>query len=406
MAKWKSTKYPGVRYREHQTRKHGIRPDQYYAIRFQKDGERKEEGVGWASEGWSAQKVALKLAELKEAAVTGQGESRLSDKRAKAKVEKKRIREEKKQREKDLMSLANYFKEIYEPAIFQEKRRKTAKSEEQMFRIWINPVIGQKPFKDVSAFDLERLKKEMLKAGRAPRSVEYCLTTVGLLFRHAERLGYYSGDIPTTKVKRPKYDNKRVRFLSREDAHTLLNLLKKSSQQVYEMALLSLHCGLRAGEIFSLTWKDIDLDHDLITLLDTKSGKTRTLSMTIEVKNIFVGRGPGGVKDLVFPAKGGNKIINISKSFPRAVEKAGLNEGIDDRRQRVTFHTLRHTFASWLVMEGISLYDVKELLGHATLAMTERYAHLAPGRNKKAAATMEKVFQKKADAENNVVNIR
>ncbi len=57
--KWNSTKYPGVRYREHKSRKHGIRPDQYFAIRYQKDGKRKEEGVGWASEGWTPSNVAL-----------------------------------------------------------------------------------------------------------------------------------------------------------------------------------------------------------------------------------------------------------------------------------------------------------------------------------------------------------
>jgi len=407
MGQYKGTNYPGVRYREHKTRKHGVKPDQYFFIRYQKDGKRKEEGVGWASEGWTPSKVALKLAELKAAATTGEGESRLSEARAKAKAKKQQERARREQEEKDNIPLSTYFDEIYYPAISQEKKKAAHVREESLFRLWIKPTMGAKPFKDISTFDLERLKKNMLKAGRAPRSVEYALTTLGQIFRHAERLDYYQGDIPTTKVKKPKYDNKRVRFLSHNEAHNLLEILKGKSQETYEMALLSLHCGLRAGEVFSLTWKDVDLDHGLITLLDTKNkAKNRVVSMTADVKNIFMQMDQGGKQDLIFPdRKTGGIRKQISKSFPRSVTEAGLNEGIEDRRQRVTFHTLRHTFASWLVMEGISLYDVKELLGHATLAMTERYAHLAPGRNKKAATTMEQVFQKKADAETNIVKI-
>lgn len=398
--KWNSTNYPGVRYREHKTRKHGIKPNQYFAIRYQKDGKRKEEGVGWASEGWTPSKVALKLAELKSAATTGEGESRLSEARAKVEAEKQQEEARQEQAEKDNMSLSTYFDEIYYPAISQEKKAKTAITEEQLFRIWIKPIMGDKPMKDISTFDLERLKKTMLDAGRAPRSVEYTLTTLGQVFRHAERLDYFQGDIPTTKVKKPKFDNKRVRFLSHDEAHHLLENLQKKSNETYEIALLSLHCGLRAGEVFSLTWKDVDLDHGLITLLDTKSSKTRTVSMTADVQSFFMAKKTGGKQDLVFPdKKHGGIRKQISKTFPRTVTEAGLNDGIEDRRQRVTFHTLRHTFASWLVMNGISLYDVKELLGHATLTMTERYAHLAPDRNKKAAATMEKVFQKNDESD-------
>ena len=406
MGQYKSTNYPGVRYREHKTRKHGFKLDQYFFIRYQKDGKRKEEGVGWASEGWTPSKVALKLAELKTAATIGQGESRLSDARAKVEAEKQEEKMRQEQEARDNISLTTYFKETYYPAISQEKKQSAHVREESLFRLWINPAMGDKPLKDISTFDLERLKRTMLKKGRSPRSVEYALTTLGQIFRHAERLGYYQGDIPTTKVKKPKYDNKRVRFLSHDEAHHLLEILKGKSQETYEMALLSLHCGLRAGEVFSLTWKDVDLDHGLVTLLDTKSSKTRTVSMTDDVKAFLMKKDQGGKQDLVFPdCKTGGIRKQISKSFPRAVLETGKNEGIDDRRQRVTFHTLRHTFASWLVMEGISLYDVKELLGHASLTMTERYAHLAPDRNKRAAKTVEKVFKKKADAETNIVNL-
>ena len=406
MAKWNSTKYTGVRYREHKTRKHGIRPDQYFTIRYQKDGKRKEEGVGWASEGWTPSKVALKLAELKVAATTGEGVSRLVEARAKVQAEKQAEQARQEQEARNNVPLSTYFYELYYPVISEEKKPSTASTEEQLFRVWIKPVIGDKPIKDISAFDIERLKKEMTTAGKAPRTIEYTLITLGQIFRHAERLGYFQGDIPTTKVKKPKYDNKRVRFLSHVETHTLFEILKGKSHETYEMALLSLHCGLRAGEVFSLKWKDIDLAHGLITLLDTKSSKTRTLSITADVKAFFMAKGQGNKQDFVFPnRKTGDIRKRISKSFPRSVTEAGLNEGIVDRRQRVTFHTLRHTFASWLVMENISLYDVKELLGHATLTMTERYAHLAPGRNKKAATTMEKIFQKKSDPKNNVVNM-
>ncbi len=409
--KWEVV-HKGIRIKKHPIRKHGVKPDIYFTCRFQFNGKRINSALGWASDGWTLDKAIVRMNELKEEAKAGAGIETHRTKQVKSDEERKEkeLQEQKRQEQeaKDSMPVGTYFKQIYYPSISQEKKEKVAATEEILFRLWIDPVMGDKPFKDVSTFDLERLKKKMAKAGRAPRTVEYALTTLGQIFRHAERLEFFQGDIPTTKVKKPKYDNKRVRFLSHDEAHTLLGLLEKASRQMYEMALLSLHCGLRAGEIFSLTWKDIDFEHDLVTLLDinTKSGKTRTVSMTADVKAVFRDRDTGLKNDLVFQARGGGKIVKVSKSFMRAVDKAGLNDGIADRKQRVTFHTLRHTFASWLVMNGISLYDVKELLGHATLTMTERYAHLAPDRNRKAAVTMEKVFKEKSHAKSNVVNMR
>jgi integrase len=103
-------------------------------------------------------------------------------------------------------------------------------------------------------------------------------------------------------------------------------------------------------------------------------------------------RTPEKPEDLVFPDRNGNKIRSISKAFFRIVKELGFNEGITDRRQAVTFHTLRHTFASWLAIQGESIITLKDMLGHKSTAMTERYSHLIPDHKRRAAARLEEAF--------------
>ncbi len=165
--------------------------------------------------------------------------------------------------------------------------------------------------------------------------------------------------------------------------------LKKRSSKLHEMACLALHCGLRAGEIFNLIWGCIDFDAGSILLVDTKGGKNRTVYITELVKQILASKKKGKPTDLVYTNRKGVKVKEISNAFGRAVTKLGLNEGIEDPRMKVIFHTLRHTYASWLVQNGVNLYTVKELMGHSTLAMTERYAHLANENLKNTVKVLE-----------------
>ena len=149
---------------------------------------------------------------------------------------------------------------------------------------------------------------------------------------------------------------------------------------------------MRAGEICALRWTDVDVDNMLLNIPDSKSGRPRHVFMTDMVKKILTGKEQANPGDLVFQARGGGKIKDISKAFFRAVEELGFNKGIDDRRNKVTFHTLRHTFASWLALQGTPIVEIKELLGHRTLTMTERYAHLIPDQKKAAVQNMAKAF--------------
>ena len=155
------------------------------------------------------------------------------------------------------------------------------------------------------------------------------------------------------------------------------------------MALVSLHAGLRASEIFRLTWGDIDVDRGRITVRDAKAG-SRTAFMTATLRDLFSKLKRLRRSELVFKGPiSGEQFTEIPGTFFQAVDDCNLNQGVRDRRDRVVFHTCRHTYASWLAESGVSLIAIKELMGHKTLAMVQRYAHLGNDALEKAVGTME-----------------
>ena len=392
---WHQTKHEGVRYREHPTRKHGVRPDQYFAIRYRVDGVRHEEALGWASQGWTAQRATLELAKLKEAHRTGEGAATLAEKRTQAEVERKAHQEAEDLAAREAVTLAHVW-EKYEAVARGNKTPRTIRNEEQCFRLWINPPIGSKPLRDIAPIHLERIKKDMADKGRAVQSIRHVLALIRQIINFAKAHGLYSGDNVVGKVKMPTADARRVRFLTPEEAEKLLEVLKVRSPDTHDMALLSLNAGLRAGEVFGLTWPDVDFENGVLTLKDTKSGRTRQVPMTGVVRSILEGRrAHTRGNSLVFPSETGGRVAQISDTFNRVVTALGFNNEVEDSRQKVVFHTLRHTFASWLVQNGVPLITVGRLLGHATTAMTERYSHLAPDHFKQAVDTLEAVRSKK-----------
>ena len=392
MSKWIKTQYPGVRYREHKTRRNGVRKDRYFSVRYKLDGKDREEGLGWASAGWTAEKAAGELAKIKEAQRTGSGLVTLAEKREDA-AEKRKAKEEARiAAEKAAVTFRQFFQDIYLPRAKETKGPQSWGREDGLFRKWIEPVIGNKPFNNISPFLLEKIKKKMIDAELSPRSVEYMLATVRQVFNVAALHGTYEGPNPVKKVSKPKKDNRRTRFLSQEEAQDLLEALAKKSLNVHDQALLSLHTGMRFGEIASLSWGCVDFGHGTITILDPKNGRTRTAFMTERVRSMLKSRGAGKHSELIFPAQGkeNEPVGEVSPTFRQAVNDLGLNDEVEDSRQRVVFHTLRHTFASWLVLGGESLWTVKELMGHQTMSMTERYAHLAPDTLRRAVGSLEK----------------
>lgn len=404
--KWEKTNYPGIRFREHDTRKNGVKKDQYFILSYRLNGKRKDEAVGWTSKGWTAKKANALLSEILENQRTGSGPQTLAEMRGietdRRGAEQERILQE----AEDRKTFSEFFNETYLPSASKHKKPYTIENEISLFKNWLNPEIGHLPFNKIKPFNLEKIKKNMLDAGRAPRSLQYCFAVFRQIWNHARINDLVNEDCPTKKVKKPKVENQRVRFLTHEEAESLLTELKSKSQQVHDMALLSLHTGMRAGELYSLTWGVVDLKNGSALIRDAK-GKPRHIYLTDATKQILEGMFQGqSPSELVFKDRSGKQIKFISKTFDRTIEKLNFNAGVVDDRDKVLFHTLRHTFASWHVQNGTDLYTVKELLGHSTITLTERYSHLRPDGLKQTAKTFDKmILQNQKTDDRKVISI-
>lgn len=384
--KWIKTKTTGVRYREHPTRKNGaVKKDRYFTIRYKVNNVLKEEGLGWASEGWTEEKAALKRSELRKAYRTGIGSTTLKEQREKSAKEKELSAQQEAENQKLNITLNEFYNNHFKSIAKNNTSERTFRSEYGFYKNWLLPNLGNTPLKDISLTNLENLKTLMLKQEKSPRTINYVFGILSQILSYAKKIGYLKGDIITQQMKKIKFDNTRVRFLTKEEAKTLFDALRKYSQQLYEISLLSLYCGLRAGEIFNLCWSDIDLQNKSITLRNTKNTKTRVIYMPDNVFKMLSNKHIHSKKSLfLFLNKDGNKVKEVSHAFTHVVNILKLNEGIKDIRQKIVFHTLRHTYASWLVQMGTDLYIVRQLMGHSSFAMTQRYAHLSPDTLKKA----------------------
>lgn len=403
--KWEKTKFPGIRSRKHLTRKHGVQFDRYFAIYYQLDGKRKEEGVGWASKGWTPAKVFSLLNELKANHKTGMGPQTLAEKGKLKREMDKKEQAEMTRLEKENISFGEFFKDTYWPVAKTSKTTDSYKAERIYFNKWIDPVIGKMTFKDIRPMHIIKVRKNMLEAKKpkSRRTIEYVFAIIRQIWNLARQAGLINTKSPTKEIKKLKFDNKRLRFLSHDEAGALLDELKSRSLQLHNISLLSLHCGLRASEVFNLAWGKVDLDRGIITV-DGKGDKSRPAFMTEGIKAMFESLKKGNPDDLVFPDRKGKKIKRMSYSFTRAVDELGLNDGVTDDRMKVVLHTCRHTFASWLVEDGTNLYTVQKLMGHSTLAQTERYSHLSPDYLQNAVRRFDRKI-KKSKKTANIINI-
>jgi len=390
----KKGKYKGVYYKEHPTRKNGIRKDRYFLIRYSADGKQKEEGFGWESEGYTEAKAAAEVEVIRNNIKTGIGYKSLKEKYMQTNTIKN-----------NNMTFDAFYNS-YEESNKGSKTTYGIKNERGLYNNHIKTYIGHKYLNEITIEDIQNIKITLINkigpdgiAKYRPATINHVIKLIRHVFNTAISWKKCNISNPTDTVKLIKSDNQRLRFLNRDEANNLFNELKKihatdkthfnyqyqkdnNTSQVYEMALVATYCGCRANEVCNIRVIDINFNTKFLNIPKSKNHKSRNIPMPDIIIEMFKQRieyfNMSGT-DLIFRDVKGNRISEISDQYYRICDTL-FNNDIDDSQQRVVFHTLRHTYASWLVMKGVDLYTVKELMGHETIEMTMRYAHLAPNK--------------------------
>lgn len=317
----------------------------------------------------------------------------------------------KKRAERSRLTFDAFIREHYEPwAIAQ---RKTGGETVQRLRAAFGSVLSGLRLDEISPFQIERWRSARLKSGTAAGTVNRDLGVLKSALSRAVAWRILTSN-PLRDVKPSRVDKRGiVRYLSDDEETRLLAALdardstrrdERDSANAWRRARgyddwpafgtytdhlsplvrLALHTGLRRGELFSLHWREVDLVAARLTVrgADAKSGQTRHVPLNTEaVRVLRTWHTPNVAPSaLVFPGVDGAPLVDIKSAWSALLKAASI--------EAFRFHDCRHDFASRLVSAGVDLNTVRELLGHADLTMTLRYAHLAPERSAAAVARL------------------
>lgn len=185
-----------------------------------------------------------------------------------------------------------------------------------------------------------------------------------------KELGWIQSN-PAFNVSKLPEPNGRVRYLSDDERNRLLDAIQKASNPfLYPAVMLAISTGARRGEILSLRWEDVDLDHGWAVLQKTKNGDRRGIPITGRALDVMRDLYEHRQSDiLVFPNTTNSGYFDIRRSWEKALKQANIKD--------FRFHDLRHTCASYLMMNGCSLGEIADVLGHKTLQMVKRYSHIS-----------------------------
>ena len=411
----KYKKSPGLYYREHPERKvRGRSKDRYWRLFYKYNGEINPEPLGWESEGWPESKVveiSAGLAGNRRKGLFPGTFAELQSENKKARAEREAAAKEREKEQAQAAAATKLFSEVF-PLYLEERQtavynERTYRDEKSKGYKWLVPHFGHLAMSEITISHIEAFIKEcknptkkILEYGkkeravpkpRTPQTIKHYVNLLSQVWEWAKKNGFCSGDNPAraAEIKKvtPQKLVHRLRFLTKEEVETLFPLLKQRSLQLWAKCSFMLYCGLRPIEVHALTWGDVDEVNMIVNInkkQDTNKGKSRQVPFTNKISDVLEEIRPEIYfpSSLVFPPKtirkeGTERSGEISDVFEDVVNGLGWNAGVE-KNSKVIPYTLRHTYASWLAQKGIDLYKVAALLGHSTIEVTKRYAHLSP----------------------------
>ena len=273
--------------------------------------------------------------------------------------------------------------ERYCTDVLPRKAQETAYGQALQLRWW-KAQLGHYALGDVTPALLAECRDQLARDHKSS-TVNGYLAALSHAFTTAVREWGWLDNSPMRKVSKPKQPRGRVRFLSDEERKRLLTACQASrNPYLYIVVMLALSCGARKGELVSLRWPDVDLKRGTLTFHETKNGERRTVPLTGQALILMQQHARVRHLDtsLVFPNAQGKRFFRFREAFDNAVRRAAITD--------FRFHDLRHTAASYLAMSGASLAEIAEVLGHKTLAMVKRYAHLSEAHTRSVVERMNR----------------
>lgn len=279
--------------------------------------------------------------------------------------------------------------EKYIQEVLPNKPKSYKKQKAQL--LWWKSRIGAYSLADVTPALLVECRDALLTEPTArgkKRSNSTCvryLAALSHVFTVAVREWQWIDSSPLEKVSKPKEPKGRVRFLDEDERTRLLEACEDSKNPyLLPIVKLALATGMRKSEILNLTWGNIDLERSKIILWETKNGDKRVVPLSSHTKSIILSLKEQNQSPtfFVFPRQKGQSShpIDIRTAWDLAIKRSKI---FDFR-----FHDLRHSAASYLLMNGASLAEISEVLGHRTLAMVKRYSHLSDSHAAKIIESM------------------